>query len=189
MVVGVQSGFLYTGGQFQRIACPNNSNTLAQGINDDGVIVGWCSNPFPGPEQGFIYQNGSYSSVTYPGSTLTVLNGINRQGDLIGVYQLGQQSGFAYTAGSCQSLKGTRSGNGINRSQTIAATACGAHCHGVVKRKTTKGWVIVQKVLFPGARDSMLNGINDNGDLRENGVLPRTDREAGSCISKAQTPS
>jgi uncharacterized membrane protein len=116
MVVGVQSGFLYTGGQFQRIACPNNSNTLAQGINDDGVIVGWCSNPFPGPEQGFIYQNGSYSSVTYPGSTLTVLNGINRQGDLIGVYQLGQQSGFAYTAGSFKSLKGTRSGNGINSS-------------------------------------------------------------------------
>jgi uncharacterized membrane protein len=102
MVAGVQSGFLYSGGQFQTIACPNNSNTLAQGINDDGVIVGWCSNPFPGPEQGFVHQNGSYSYVTYPGSTLTVLNGINRQGDLIGVYLLGQQSGFAYTQAHSQ---------------------------------------------------------------------------------------
>ena len=83
---GIQSGFLYSGGNFQTIACPNASFTIAQGINDNGVIVGWCDPA--GSNQGFIYQNGTYTYLSYPGAARTVLIGVNNLGDVVGVYQV-----------------------------------------------------------------------------------------------------
>ena len=160
---GIQSGFLYSNGNFQTIACPNASFTIAQGINDNGVIVGWC-NP-TGSAQGFIYQNGSFTYLSYPGSTLTALMGVNSLDDLVGDYQLGKQFGFAYRNGVFKTLGTARSAVGINQSETIAANICGARCHGIVKAKTRRGWVIVQKVYYPGASSTGLSGINDNGDL------------------------
>jgi len=157
---GKQAGFLYSGGNFQTIACPNASFTIAQGVNDRGVIVGWCA------DQGFIYQNGSYSYLSYPGAARTGLLGVNNLGDVVGFYQsLGSQFGFVYRNGAFKGLGSTRSVNGINLSETIAANVCGTSCHGIVKAKTKTGWVLVQKVYYPGASGTALTGINDNGDL------------------------
>jgi probable HAF family extracellular repeat protein len=160
---GIQSGFLYSNGNFQTIACPNAGFTIAQSINDNGVIVGWC-NP-TGSAQGFIYQNGSFTYLSYPGSTLTALMGVNSLDDLVGDYQLGKQFGFAYRNGVFKTLGTARSAVGINQSETIAANICGARCHGIVKAKTRRGWVVVQKVYYPGASSTVLGEINDNGDL------------------------
>jgi hypothetical protein len=162
---GKQSGFLYSGGNFQTIACPNASFTIAQGINDNGVIVGWCDPA--GPNQGFIYQNGTYTYLTYPGAAGTILNGVNNLGDVVGIYQLsgGGQFGFVYRNGTFKAFVSTRTADGINLSETIAATVCGSNCHGIVKAKTKTGWVLVQKVYYPGASGTGLGGINDNGDL------------------------
>ena len=158
---GQQAGFLYSGGNFQTIACPNASFTIAQGINDNGVIVGWCS------DQGFIYQNGSYRYLSYPGAARTALLGVNNLGDIVGVYEPspGSAFGFVYHNGAFKSQGSTRSVNGINLSETIAANVCGTNCHGIVKAKTKVGWVTVQKVYYPGATATSLGGINDNGDL------------------------
>jgi len=158
---GKQAGFLYSGGNFQTIACPNASFTIAQGINDSGVIVGWCA------DQGFIYQNGSYSYLSYPGAVRTGLLGVNNLGDVVGFYQLsgGSQFGFVYRNGTFKAFVSARTANGINLSETIAANVCGSNCHGIVKAKTKTGWVLVQKVYYPGASGTGLGGINDNGDL------------------------
>ena len=171
---GIQSGFLYSGGNFQTIACPNASFTIAQGINDNGVIVGWC-NP-TGEAQGFIYQNGSFTYLSYPGSFRTVLNGVNHLGDVVGSYQLSNYSqyGFAYSNGAFKALS-AKSANGINLSETIAANVCSTNCHGIVKAKTKGGWITVQKVYYPGASSTTLGGINDNGDL--SGLLQPTPTE------------
>jgi uncharacterized membrane protein len=142
---GQQAGFLYSGGNFQTIACPNASFTIAQGINDNGVIVGWCA------DQGFIYQNGNYSYVNYPGAARTGLLGVNNLGDLVGFYEPGPGSsfGFVYRNGAFKSLGSSRSVNGINLSETIAANVCSTNCHGIVKAKTKGGWITVQKVYYP----------------------------------------
>ncbi len=168
---GQQAGFLYSGGNFQTIACPNASFTIAQGINDNGVIVGWCA------DQGFIYQNGNYSYVNYPGAARTGLLGVNNLGDLVGFYEPGPDSsfGFVYRNGVFKSLGSSRSVNGINLSETIAANVCSTNCHGIVKAKTKGGWITVQKVYYPGASSTTLGGINDNGDL--SGLLQPTPTE------------
>jgi probable HAF family extracellular repeat protein len=161
---GKQAGFLYSGGNFQTIACPNASFTIAQGINDTGVIVGWCDPA--GSTQGFIYQNGSYSYLSYPGAARTALMGVNNLGDVVGSYQLsGSQYGFVYRNGAFKTLVSARNADGINKSEMIAANVCGTNCHGIVKAKTKTGWVLVQKVYYPGASSTVLGGINDNGDL------------------------
>jgi hypothetical protein len=167
----VQSGFIYSAGNFQTIACPGAGWTVAQGINDNGVIVGWCG--FQGA-QGFIYQNGSYSYVTYPGSSLTALFGINNQGQIVGVCQgcgILNQNGFIYSNGSFTILAArTHNADGINSSSTIAGTACSnRRCkslYGVVLVQNRRGkWHLQVKIMYPGASATVLNGINDKGDL------------------------
>jgi hypothetical protein len=173
---GVQSGFLYSGGNFQTIACPGAAFTLAQGINDNGVVVGWCGN---NPTKGFVYQSGSYSYVSYPGASLTALLGINKQGEMVGACQgCGRdlQRGFVYSNGvfTFPTIKTNSIGEqinyigGINSSSTLAADACYARCQvglGVVYVKCENGWCMQNRVKYPGALGTGVDGINDNGDL------------------------
>jgi probable HAF family extracellular repeat protein len=159
-----QSGFLYSGGQFQLIDCPGAAKTVVVGVNDKGIIAGWCDHD--GVAQGFVLENATFRYVSYPGATLTSLSGINNAGDVVGAFQQGaQQYGFVYSNGIFKQLGKTRIAVGINATQTIAALICGANCHGIVKTKTKRGWVLSQKVVYPGAHSTGLAGINDNSDL------------------------
>jgi uncharacterized membrane protein len=165
---GYSTGFLDSEGHVASVGCLGRYDTQANGINDNGVVVGWC----PGnPEESYIYENGEYTYVVYPHAEVTWFAGINNSGEIVG-YFVGSgpkhpQRAFVYSSGKFTLLPATvQYANGINNSSTIAGMSCsGEDCTGVVLTKTAKNWKVVQTIDYPGAAVTSLNGINDNGDI------------------------
>jgi probable HAF family extracellular repeat protein len=169
---GFGSGFLYSKGNLQTtLNCSGGDNTYGAGINDNGVIVGGCATPAKGI--GVIYQNGAYTYVTYPNAKVTSLAGINNNGEIVGTAYLTSgakviQRAFVYVNGVFTVLPSSvQAAVGINNHGTIAGISCNSSrvCSGVVVTKGAKGWHVQRKIVYPGAANTYLNGINDNGDL------------------------
>ncbi|HMH01049.1 MAG TPA: hypothetical protein VK555_06530 [Terriglobales bacterium] len=78
--------YLYSGGKFKLINFPGADRTVALGINDNGVIVGWYLTGSVG--SGFAFRNGKYISFNYPGAVFTAGVGVNTSGQIVGQYQL-----------------------------------------------------------------------------------------------------
>jgi uncharacterized membrane protein len=165
---GVESGFVYTGGVFQTIFCPGASYTVAQGINDKGVVVGYCD---PNMYTGFVYQNGTYSYIKHPQPGATYLMGINNQGVMVGIWQKrdgGFQRSFVYSNGTFSTINGMRLPGGINNSNTVTGIACNNKtdvCHGAIYFQGENGWKSHKDVNYPGAASTLLGGINDNSEV------------------------
>jgi probable HAF family extracellular repeat protein len=187
----VQSGYLFSDGQFQTIACPGATYTLAQGINDDGVIVGWCGGGSE-PEQGFIYRNGQYSYVTYYGASQVVLVGINNQGEIVESCEgcdLGSRYVFVYKAGHLKAIPTPNDrGGAINSNGSIAGSICSTRkCEGATWVQSGETWSLQDIVVYPGATSTSLNGINDNGDLA--GGFGLADGQVGGFVYIQSTNS
>ena len=161
------SGFVYTGGKFRTISCPNAKfYTRALAINDSGVIVGDCD------FVGFVYENGEFTYVAYPGrhTQSTELDGINNQGLIVGGASTGSNKGvvFVYDHGTFSKISSNDYPGGINNANTVASSNCNAHtqlCVGGVYPQAKDGWKKHQRVVYPQASSTNLVGINDNGDL------------------------
>jgi hypothetical protein len=69
---------------FTTLDPPNGSNTIAERINRNGVIVGYSI--INGVVSGFQYDGSSYTIISYPGATGTYLFGINSSGEETGFY-------------------------------------------------------------------------------------------------------
>lgn len=86
---GIGHSYLLSGGVFTTLEdFPGASDTVAQGINDAGTIVGYwdkidASGNFV-EVHGLIWKNGNLSQVDVPGATDTALLGINNRGDIVG---------------------------------------------------------------------------------------------------------
>jgi uncharacterized membrane protein len=77
-------GFLLSQGTYTTLDPPGSSLTVAEGINNGGVIVGVY---FDGNNQhGFVLSNGGYTKIDVPGSTATAINSINAQGEIVGSF-------------------------------------------------------------------------------------------------------
>ena len=87
-----QEGFFFSNGVFTPIYVPGSAVTYANGISDNGVVVGsynlaqvFPTNGVPYvPVLGFTYLNGVYTSYSVPGATRTELNAINDSGEVAG---------------------------------------------------------------------------------------------------------
>lgn len=175
---GEVQGFLYSGGTFQTIACPGMSTTAATGINDFGVIVGYCSSS--SVQQGFVYQNGTFTYLVYPASTGNWAFGINNQDEIVGQYYTATAPhvhAFIYGNGVFTQIKHLTTANGINRNNKVAGYGClNGQCTGELFVKGKLNWHLSQQVWFPngngGVYGTSLLGINDNGDLVGNIVVP-----------------
>src|SRR5262249_31951089 len=78
----LQHGFLLSGGVYTTINDPGALITLAQGINDNGQIVG----SFDG-EHGFLLSFGVFTTLDHPLATGgTEASGINDAGEIVGHY-------------------------------------------------------------------------------------------------------
>lgn len=99
-----QEGFFFSNGVFTPIYFPGSAVTYANGISDNGVVVGTynLAQVFPTtgipyvPVFGFTYLNGVYTSYSVPGAISTELNAINNSGQVAG-YEgdaLGSRHGF-----------------------------------------------------------------------------------------------
>jgi uncharacterized membrane protein len=78
------NGFKCGAGRCQIFNFPGASRTVALGISDNGIIVGWYDMwPFT---NAFATKNGKYMSFSYPGAAATAAAGINASGQIVGAY-------------------------------------------------------------------------------------------------------
>ncbi len=59
-------GLLYNQGALTRISVPGSADTVANGIDNQGQIVGYY-NGQSGPINGFVYADGQFASFDVPG--------------------------------------------------------------------------------------------------------------------------
>jgi hypothetical protein len=81
---GDDHAYLYRNGIFQNLDFPGAFATVAWGINDHHVIVGWYS--VTGASYGFAFKGGKYLTFSYPGAVGTFPRGINSAGEIVGQY-------------------------------------------------------------------------------------------------------
>jgi hypothetical protein len=167
-------------GTYTRIAVPRAA-TLAEGINDSGVIVG-CFQRKTGPERGFIDRHGRFTTITDPAAAtsragITCPAGINNAGAIVGQYRArsGVLHGFVYRNRKFKRIDephaGHRSGEGTTAVEiNKAGVIVGYYLTG---KDLEKGFIfrngVFTTVTYPAA-DSLglgtaLNGIADDGTI------------------------
>lgn len=97
-------GFLFRKGQFTTIDYPGASSTIADAINDAGVIVGvWRAN---GIRHGFKLESEAFTAIDVPDAAQTISLGINSAGTIVGLYldSSGVSHGFLLRDGAFQTI-------------------------------------------------------------------------------------
>ena len=69
--------------RFVKIDFPNSTETLANGINARGDIVGRYADA-DGVFHGFLLRQGVFSTIDFPGASLTAAFSLNARGDIVG---------------------------------------------------------------------------------------------------------
>jgi len=90
----LRHGFLLSGGAYTTIDAPGSSFTVAEGINNPGVIAGYFVDGVgipggglpDGTHHGFVLSAGVYTTVDVPGALSTEIYSINAIGEIVGQY-------------------------------------------------------------------------------------------------------
>lgn len=95
---GSRLGFLLSNGVYTKIQPPGAALTVAEGINNSGIIVGvyLADN---GSQHGFVLQNGTYTTVDVTGALKAEINSIDQNNHIVGYYTdtSGNTHGFVGT--------------------------------------------------------------------------------------------
>ncbi len=93
-----ETGWAYRQGKFQTLTVPGSSEyTVAWGVNDSGIVVGFYTACTPGCyNHGFALRSGRYLSLDYPGAVETYADGVNGSGQIVGSYTFDQQTYHGY---------------------------------------------------------------------------------------------
>jgi probable HAF family extracellular repeat protein len=157
---GVNAFLWSPDGAWQEIGTHSNGgsgpSTHAFGINDGGEVVG-SFNPSQGaPPSAFVFQSGISSFFQVPGATATEAHGVNNAGAIVGI---ADGRGFVDIGGQFTFIVGDPMA--INNGGTIVGSSFyGTHTHGFVD---VGGHITA--VDMPGAADTWVTGINDNGTI------------------------
>lgn len=147
--------FVYSGGVFTSFG---NTATEAQGINDNGQIVGLRGN------SGFLYDGGAFTSLNYPGAVQTDAFDINSSGQIVGYYaDATGVHGFLDNAGTFSSLNypgAHTKAFGINDSGQIV----GAYTDGISGAFLYDAGTFTS-LKYPGAHLTEAFGINNSGEI------------------------
>jgi probable HAF family extracellular repeat protein len=92
-----EHGFLYSNGQFTAIDYPGATETMPQGVNDSGQIVGqYVVN---GNGHAFLYSNGQFTTIDDPAAQYSdEAYGINNNGQIVGTYADSEGGMHSYLA-------------------------------------------------------------------------------------------
>lgn len=156
---------------------PTADATVAQGINQSGMIVGgWqivdgSGNLLAG--QGFLLKEGEFLDVIVPGSGFTSAAGINARGDIVGYWSAGvvpfvENHAFLYSHGDYVSFDVPFSGATNTSAQAIndKGEVAGAYADGTSGRRGfLKAGSTFTRVDFPGALMTNINGVNNKGQM------------------------
>ena len=174
-------GFLLDRGQFIRIDFPGALQTRANGINNRRQVVGEYVDA-TGRFHGFLWDKGRFTTIDVPGVAATSLSNINDLGQLIGGYieDLTEQPltihGFQLDKGRVTTFDAppgpiTFVLSNNNRGQIVGAGTTGGvtdggpipTVRGFLLRKGIRG--PITPIAFPGAPNTLPNGINDLGRI------------------------
>ncbi len=110
------SGFVYKNGKSRSLVFPGPTiMTLAMGLNDGGVIVGWYEGCSPAcADHAFVMMKGKYFSFDYPGAIGTFADGISASGQIVGSYTLDGSTFHGYVTNPIEAASNSAGGN--NRS-------------------------------------------------------------------------
>jgi probable HAF family extracellular repeat protein len=87
--------YIYSHGKFKNIDFPGAIHTVALGINDSGIVVGWYC--VTGQTcYAYAFKNGKYISFRYPHARATYAEGINSAGQIVGAYTFDYQTGHGF---------------------------------------------------------------------------------------------
>jgi uncharacterized membrane protein len=156
-------------------------STVANGINDDGVIVGWYSKTSTGIRSGFVCQHGVYTTYHFPGATHTYLRGINNDNLIMGEYDdargvihcfvliwEGKATFPILAPWNTQNAPGiiqTAAYTINNRGQVVGDNFWGPYANPTGTRGFLLSQDVFTKLEFPGALDTTADGINDAGEI------------------------
>jgi uncharacterized membrane protein len=180
-----QFGFLDTGGVFTTIAPPGAIQSVVEGINDSGAMVGSYIDA-SGHLRSFLDQSGILTTINVPGAVpgSTEATGINDKGQIVGIYQVATGSmpfvGFVDVGGIFTTLTPPPGASfaafpgllslGINDSGQIVGSMSGLIPS--LMPPASSGFVysggVFTPVFDPNATsfgDTSASGINDNGQI------------------------
>jgi hypothetical protein len=170
-VSGALAGFTRTAdGQFSDpIVAPNDTHdtTEAFGINNSGTVCGY----FFGVDgfHGFLFSDGAYSQYDVPDSSGTVVRGINDAGDLAGYYfaRGDAQKGFTSVGGILTTIDFPGGAgviaNQLNSANQVAGSYADKNSGVGYGFYSTRRGTLKFPIMVPGATDTYLHGINDDG--------------------------
>jgi len=155
---------------FSTVAYPGGSNTIVDGINNSGEIVGSYVDQVG--SHGFLYSGGNYSTIDYPGAAaagLTGLRGINDSGQIVGDVDENSNVGFLYSGGTFTVIAYPGGNNTIVDSINNSGQIVGSYVdesgagHGFLYSGGS-----YSTIDYPGAAAAGLTGlrgINDSGQI------------------------
>lgn len=164
VIVHAAHGAEYT---FTKIEVPNALYTIAEGLNDDGDVVGAYAPELFGPEHGFLFLDGQYSEVAVPDAQVTIPFGINRKGVISGIYvpQTAGQSAFILDDGKFILLEVPRADDINKQGHVVGYRSVGRINQQAYFYKKGVFTAIATDADFPGADGSAATGINDHDDI------------------------
>ena len=149
--------------KFTTLNIPGATDAAAEGVNDQGAIVGSVLDSQGG--HGFLLFQGKFTRFRFPGSSSTNASGINNHGQIVGDYTNGASSkagqfGFVVHNGVFQSISvpsapATTRALGINNLGAIVGAA------GLNGFLLSSGHFTT--IHFPGSTQTEAFGINDFG--------------------------
>lgn len=163
-------GFVYEAGHYRMIDFPEAWETIPQGINDSGQVVGAVTlEPF-GQEHGFFYDGATFTILDVPGARSGVPFEINNYGDIVGTYVDTAQHGFLLRDGEFVPVDVPVPGtfltraNGINDRGQIVGEYLDSNLnhqqHGFLFSRGR-----YRSLDVPGSAGTSATGINKSGDV------------------------
>ena len=177
-----------SGGRFKNIGSLNGLGSVAEGINDQGAIVGYSYiTPFhdifnQGIEHAFLYQNGQMTDLGTLGGTYAEATAINNHGDVAGwsgtTGDLAQDA-FLYHNGVMTDLGRLSGGSAafptaMNDNDQVVGWSYVAGI-GADQFLYSDGKMVDLNTLIPantGLTLGLVTGINNRGQISADGTLP-----------------
>jgi probable HAF family extracellular repeat protein len=148
---------------------PGTVQTLVNGIENNGRIVGAYYEADNKGAHGFLYFHGAFTTLDFPSATFTIAHGINDPGDIVGEFGdgAGYSHGFVYRGSRFTQIDISGAVSTVAEAVNNPGDIVGhfldknGHRHGFIYSK--KGISQVIDVPFAGVTDTFVNGINSSG--------------------------
>ena len=163
--------FLLNSTGFHTLKVPTTGDAYAEGINDNGVIVGTIENA-DGSEFAYIFANGKVTTFQNNGMN-TSAHGINNAGQIVGSFDngTGTRIGYIRTNGNYATFSAADQFTEpmkINKAGEAAGFAFDS-VHGHTSFVYAQGTIV--PISQSGTEETSVFGVNDNDDL-VGGVTP-----------------